>query len=219
MVNMGKAGGWSLRAAQCVAILVLLLVGCGVPDGIERLQETVDESFENQEGLSTPASGVAITPADDRWTEYANETGLYTIDFPAEPEFAGVEDDGEIIRGWVSRSEFDDYQINELDTGFGMTYDIAAGVSGTIEGAVKAIEERLGRSATSEMISETPDDHHGFEGVGFVARVHVEGDPYATVHGAVYNTGDRALLLRVIDVGSDDQADAKRFLQSLDFLP
>lgn len=219
MMNMAKAGGGSLRAIQCVAMLVLLLAGCGVPDGINRLQETVDESFENADGLPTPASGVANTQAGDRWAEYADETGLYTIDFPEEPEFIRVEDGGEAVRGWMSRSESNDYQISELDIGFGMTYDFAAGVSGTINGAVKAIEEKVGRSATSEMISESPDSRYGFEGVGFVATVSVEGDPHATVHGAIYNTGDRVLLLRMIDVGNDDKADAERFLRSLDFVP
>lgn len=216
---MAKASGESVRRIAGAAALVVLLSGCGVADGLDRLQETIDETLEETE-QSAPATGTAAGSSPrNEWAEYASETGYFTVDLPAEPEYVEVEQDGVIIGGWSTEAESNGYGIGEYLLEPGITYDLDVGVIGAVERVVDEIEVQLGRSATYEIVDQSSDVLDGYEGVRFVAAVAVEDDDHATVHGAVYETDESVVLLTMIDIAGDDTADAERFINSLRLSP
>lgn len=220
MKPMAKASAGRLRPVAGLVVLVVLLPGCGVSGGLDRFQETIDETIDEPDPLSTPAVGTAVDDsADMEWSEYADETGIFTVDFPAEPEYVRLELDGEAVGGWSVESESGDYGIGGHDVGFGKSYDLDLGVMSAIEGVVASIEEQFGRSATYQMVEQRPDYRDGHEGVRFVATVALAGDPYATIHGAVYNADGTVVFLTMSDTDSDNPADAERFIDSLELSP
>lgn len=220
MVCMAKASAGRLRLMAGLVVLVALLPGCGVTDGLDRFQETIEESLQEREPLSTPAVGAAVDESPDaEWAEYADETGTFAIDFPTEPEYVGFERDGVAVRGWSVEWQSDGYGISEFDVGFGKSYDFDRGVIIALDGVVASVEEQLGKAATYDMVEQRPHTRDGYDGVHFVATVATADDPYATVHGAVYNAGGTVVLLTVTDGDSDNTAHAERFIDSLELSP
>lgn len=201
-----------------VAVLTVA-AGCGVSDGLDRLQETIDETFE--ESQSTPDSGVTATSevAEPQWAQYANETGLFTVELPDEPEYEAIEQEGATINTWSAESEADTYGVGEYFLEPGQAYDFDAGVIGAVDGVVNSIEDQLGQPAGFEIVDQYPEVRDGHVGVRFVATVAVEGSPFATVNGAAYDTGGVLVLLTMVDRDSDNAAGAQRFIESLNFAP
>ncbi len=201
-------------------VSVVLLPGCGVTDGLDRFQETIDETLDEPEPLSTPAVGTAVDDSlGTKWTEYAAESGIYSVDLPAEPEYEGLELDGLPVGGWLVESKSDGFGIGEYDVGFGKSYDLDLGVIRAIEAAVSSIEEQFGRSATYDVVEQRFETRDGHEGVRFVAAVALVNKPYATVHGAVYNADGTVVFVTMTDTDSDNPADAERFIDSLELSP
>lgn len=210
---------WSLlRVTLLTVALLAVTAGCGVADGMDRLQETIDESLED-----SSSSGSDVTDASDdaepQWVEYANETGLFTVELPAEPEYLAIEQNDVTINFWSAVSQDDSYGIGEYVLEPGVTYDFETGVIGAVDEVVNSIEEQLDRPAGSTMVDEFPEIRGGHVGVRFVADVTVDDEPYGTVNGAVYDTGDLLVLLTMIDLDGDDGDGARRFIDSLDFTP
>lgn len=199
--------------------VVAVAAGCGVSDGLDRLQETIDETFE--ESPSTSDSGVTATfdVTEPQWAEYANETGLFTVELPDEPDYEAIEQEGVTINTWSAESESDSYGVGEYFLEPGQTYDFDAGVIGAVDGVVNSIEDQLGRPAGFELVDQYPEVRDGYVGVRFVATVAVEGAPFATVNGAAYDTGGLLVLLTMIDLDGDNADGAQRFIESLNFAP
>ena len=220
LMTMAKASGESVRRIAGAAALVVLLSGCGVADGLDRLQETIDETLDETEPPPAPTTGTAADSSPrNEWAEYASETGYFTVDLPAEPEYVEVEQDGLTIGGWSTKAESNGYGIGEYLLEPGITYDIDVGMIGAVERVIDEIEVQLSRSATYEIVDQSSNVLDGHEGVRFVAAVAVEDDDYATVHGAVYETDETVVLLTMIDIDGDDTADAERFINSLQLSP
>ncbi len=210
-----KVGGGVLPVAVVAVSVLAAASGCGVSDGLDRLQETVDESLEESEPTSTLARSGSESDADDGWAEYTDEAGLFTVDLPSAPEYLETEQDGLTIVGWSSESNADGYGLSHFEIGPDLIYDFDIGVRGTVEGTVDSIGRQLGQPSTYEMVDQRSDRRNGHGGVRFTATVDVDEEPYATIRGAVYDTGDMIVLLTAVDTDSDNDAEAERFLDSL----
>lgn len=196
--------------------VVTAVAGCGVSDGLDRLQETIDESIEDSQSATNSATTANSDVAEPQWAEYASESGLFTVELPNEPEYMALDQDGVTINAWSAESEADSYGVGEYLLEPGDTYDFDAGVVGAVEEVVESVEEQLGQSAGFDMVDQYPEVRSGHVGVRFIATVLVEDNPYATVNGAVYDTGNLLVFLTMIDLDSDNADGAMRFIESLD---
>lgn len=197
--------------------MLIVATGCGVKDGLDRLEETIDESFEDSQATSEAAVTSTSVVTAPRWAAYANQTGLFTVELPNEPEYVASDVDDESIDTWSVESEADSYRVSEYLLEPGVTYDFDAGVVDAVTEVVGGVEDELGQLGRFEIVDQRPEVRNSHVGVRFVATVAVDGRPYATVNGAMYDTGGILVLLTMVDVDSDNAQGAQRFVESLNF--
>ncbi len=224
---MVKASTAARRAVTILFVPLLMASGCGVADGLDRLQETIDESIED---AGAPADVGADSDADvdfdtdvdadaDGWADYTSASGLYSIDFPTEPEYTEGEQDGLTLGVWTAEQNLDVLGITEFEVGPGETFDFERAAVGALEGSAAVIEQQSSGAVTYDIVSEESVDLDDNPGVRFEGVLEVDGDPIATFHGTAYRVGDTVISASMLDVDDDDRDDAERFLGSLRLLP
>lgn len=221
---MAKASAKRLGAAACAAVLLSIQTGCGVADGLDRLEETVDESLDDSE-LTSPDDAVDVdgeTTGDGssaaEWLDYADPDGVYSVDFPRQPEASEVEQDGVTFRTWSIQVNADALDIMEFRLKPGTEYDFDLGVTGAADEAVDALQQQLDGTVTYEISDQSSTFIGTYDGVRFIASVLEDGQAYATLHSAIYDIDRTIVVLSALDTESDNPTTAERFIDSFRLL-
>lgn len=173
---------------------------------------------------AVPSAAIALALAGcsspPEWTTQQSPSGLFTIEVPGNPDVQQQDvplATGQVARARISVVEVGDdaYFYSETTLPSGTTFDLDAGIEGSVDNMLASIESQLDTSGSATIDAIETTEFDGNEARQYSGSMDV-GDTTFTFGGAMYIDGDVLAQVMAFDRGGDNTEEVDRFLDSME---